>query len=156
LVTHENGLPWVMSNTIKLIQSYPERMVRWLPIPFWISWLLFWSLIFLVDFYVLGGRQSDHHPLTEFGITMFCACICINLVLCSRIMGNLYHNLLLFIEDDHAAFEQWYQARLKWIYGGIFPLVAGVLFAAVVEITVGPLVNSFNQASDSILYFRAG
>lgn len=143
-----------MSDKIKSIRSYSERMVSWLPMPFWVSWLLFWLVIFAVDFFVLKGSQSLHNPLTELGIALFFASISISLGLCARVMTNLYQSLLLFIEDDQSEFEQWYYGRLKWAYTGFFPILFGVLFAGGVELTIGASVNSFNLINEWVLYFR--
>jgi hypothetical protein len=143
-----------MSVKVKSIRSYSERMASGLPFPFWLSWLLFWMLIFIVDFFVLRGSQSNHNPLTELGIALFFACICISLGLSTRVMTNLYQSLLLFIEDDQFVFEQWYYEKLKWAYTGLFPLLFGVLFAGGIEISVGSNINSFSQADVGVLYFR--
>lgn len=135
------------------IRSYPERWVRLIPAPFWISWVLIWTIIFVTDFYLSRSGQTHSH-LTELGVVVFCASICINLSVSLSVMKNLYPDLSLFIEVPEAELKEWYKSKLKWMYAGYGPLLAAAIFAAGVELTVGQTINDFNRSSDALLYFR--
>ncbi len=138
---------------MKSIKSYPERIVAKLRLPIWLSWFFFWIIIFATDLYFSIG-STRHSHLTELGVTLFCASVCISVGLSSRIMVNLYPDIVLFIDADPNGLENWYAQRLQWIFQGHRPIIAGISFAALVEFTVGSLINSLNQSSEFILYFR--
>jgi len=138
---------------MKSIKSYPERIVGKLPFPFWLSWCFFWIFIFATDLYFSTG-SSGHSHLTELGVTLFCAAVCISVGLSSLIMGNLYPDIALFIDADAHELENWYIKKLQWIFQGYWPIIAGISFAVIVEFTVGSLINSLNQSSELVLYFR--
>jgi hypothetical protein len=88
------------------IKSYPERIASTLPLPFWLSWFFFWITIFAIDLCFSVGLTGHSH-LTELGVTLFCASICISVELSARIMVNLYPDIALFIDADAAELENW-------------------------------------------------
>ncbi len=135
------------------IKSYPERIAGKLPLPFWLSWFLFWIAIFVTDLY-FSLESTGHSHLTELGVTLFCASVCISVGLAARIIGNLHPDIALFIDADAAELENWYAKKLQRIFQGHWPIIAGIAFALVVEFTVGSTINSLNQSSEFLLYFR--
>ncbi|MBS1553337.1 MAG: hypothetical protein JSU09_00300 [Bacteroidetes bacterium] len=135
------------------IKSFPERLVEKLPLPFWLSWLFFWFFIFAVDLFFSFGSPGHSH-LTELGVNLFSASVCISVGLSARILANLYPDLALFVSADANEMENWYAEKMSWIFHGYRPIIAGILFASLVELTVGSLINSFNQSNEFLLYFR--
>lgn len=124
--------------------------------PFWISWILIWTIIFSIDLYLSLGNVQAHSHFTELGVAAFCASVGINVGLSTKIMINLYQDLILFIDSKDQNLETWYTSKLKWMYEGAWPILAVVTFSILVELTAGQVINSYNQASESILYFRTG
>ena len=145
-----------IGNRLKSIRSYPEKMVGFLPFPFWASVLLLWTLIFVIDLWASRGISPGHGHQTELGITFFCAALSISIGLCARIMVNLFQDLVLFIEWNPLELETWYYNKLNRIYQGIWPLVSSFAFALIVEFTIGSVINSMNSDSEFLLYYRMG
>lgn len=135
------------------IRSYPERWVSFLPIPFWLAWVLIWGAVYAIDF-LLARAGQPHSHLTELGVSVFCASVCITLGLSSYTMHQLYADLCLFIDAPESELKPWYDKTVRVMYMGAGPLILGAAFAIVTELTVGLSVNQFNQSSTTLLYFR--
>lgn len=126
------------------VNSYPGRLVNKIPLPYWMSLLILWELIFLSDYIYSLNIPGGHDHIAVFGtITLFFAFVSITMVYCSHILINLYPDLTLFIDHDHQELKAWYERKLKWCYEGIWPLIAGVLFAIVEEFTIGDQARTF-------------
>jgi hypothetical protein len=144
-----------MKTSTPLIRPWPERFIRWLPLPYWLTWLLIWELVFLIDYMVgLSVSPSQQH-VTEFGcLTVFFAFVCITIIYCSKVLLRLYDDLRLFIDHDEQQLRAWYQKRLSLSYDQIWPLIFGIFFSLVVNLTVGEEMNQFTPDGTWIYYLR--
>lgn len=142
-----------MKSLVTPVQSYPERLGRVSPLPYWLVMLIFWMAVFAVDFQ-LSAKDQHYSHYTELGITFFYASIGIALGLTCRIMNNLYKDILLFVDAKEEEIGAWYFSKLRLAYTGWAPWAAGLLFALVVELTAGHQVDAYSQANEGLLYFR--
>ncbi len=69
-------------------------------------------------------------------------------------MSNLYQDFMLFIDEPDRNLEDWYLVKLKWMYTGILPILAGIGFAILVELSVADIINSYNRTNEFLFYFR--
>ncbi len=139
------------------IKSYPARLVDKIPLPYWMSLLILWEIIFLADYIYSFNIPGGHHHIAAFGtISLFFASICINVVYCSKVLVNLYPDLALFIDHDQHELRSWYEQKLKWCYQGVWPLLAGILFALLEDFTIGDLARSFTPDDSILQNLRSG
>ena len=135
------------------IQSYPERLGNILPIPFWLTILIFWVTIFFIDFQLSPQDQGYSH-YTELGITLFYAVVGVALGFTCQLMNNLYNDILLFVDAAKDEVGKWYFSKLRFAYEGWLPFFVGVVFALAIELTAGDQVNAFSGSHEALLYFR--
>lgn len=137
------------------IKSYPEKLVRWVPLPYWLSLVLLWEGIFLVD-YLLGlSVPGAHDHLIEYGcLVFFFAMVSATVVYCSKILVRLFDDIQFFIEHDTVALHDWYQKKLTQSYKGFIPLIFAVLFTVAVNVTVGDSIRQFTPEGTGIYYLR--
>ena len=137
------------------IKSYPERLVRWIPLPYWLSLVLLWEGIFLID-YILGlSVPGAHDHLIEYGcLVFFFAMVSVTLVYCSKVLVRLFEDIQLFIEDDATELHNWYKKRLVLSYQGFISLIFAGLFTVAVNATVGDAIRQFTPEGTTIYYLR--
>lgn len=137
------------------VRSYPEKIIRWITLPYWLTLLLLWESIFLADYLLgLSGVANDNH-IIEFGcLVFFFALVCVTIIYCSHVLTKLYADVKLFIDHDEQELQAWYQRRLTLSYEGIWPLVFGLVFTIVVNSTVGKAINQFTVSVGMLTYLR--
>jgi hypothetical protein len=131
------------------VKSLPAKLVGKIPLPYVVTILLFWSLEFIVDYVVLWRLPvAEDYYLAHAGILIFFASITIIIIHCSNVLTAIYPDIALFIDQDKEEIRDWYEKKLKWCLEGKWPILCGVLFVGLQEITVGGIVKSsvtFNQ-----------
>src|SRR5436190_21050220 len=99
------------------IRSYPERFIAWVPLPNWLTLLLFWEGVFLLDYVLAIGTPGGELHLKEFGcLLFFFACVCISMIYCSKVLLRLFPDILIFIDHNDDELRTWYEARLRRSY----------------------------------------
>lgn len=139
------------------IKSYPERLVRWIPLPYWLSLVLLWEGVFLAD-YLLGlSVPGAHDHLAEHGcLLFFFALVSITIVYCSNVLVRLWDDIKMFIEDDASELNAWYKEKLFLSYERIMSIVFAVCFTVAVNVTVGGAIRQFTPEGTAIYYLRMG
>jgi hypothetical protein len=141
-------------NTVP-IKSYPERIVNWVPLPYWLTLLLLWEGVFLADYLITIVNEGAQEHLGEYSfLVLFFALVSISIIYCSNILKRLYNDLVLFIEANESDLKLWYEQKLSLSYQGIYPVLFGLGFMLVVNFTVGPEIRSFTTPDNFIYYLR--
>lgn len=139
------------------VKSYPARLVSRVPLPYWLSLLILWEIIFLIDYLYSLSIPGGHDHIAAFGtISLGFASVCINTVYCSHVLIQLYPDLALFIDHDSKEMKSWYEQKLNWCYQGFWPLLAGAVFVLIEEFTIGDLARSFTPDLPALQHFRSG
>lgn len=138
-----------------LIRSYPEKLLRWIPLPYWLSCLLIWESIFLVDYFLGAGEPAAQAHLREFGfLIFFFALACISIIYCSKVLSKLYGDLALFIDHNEHELSNWYNRKLEISYLGIWPIVFGIFFTVAESLTVGNVIQHLTPEGTPVYYLR--
>jgi hypothetical protein len=139
------------------VKSFPERLVKWIPLPYWLSLILIWETIFVID-YVIGLKAPGAHDhIFEYGLLiLFFALVSVTIIYCSKVLIRLFDDMRLFIDQDENELHSWYHHRLRKSYEGLLPLAFGLLFTIAVNFTVGTSITQFTPAGSDIYYLRAG
>lgn len=146
-----------MDMTTPQIISFPERLVRWIPLPYWFAWLLIWEALFAGDYFLSFSSPSGHDHLAEFGfLLVFFALTCISIIYCSKVLARLYADLLLFIDHNKEELELWYHKRLANSYAGIWPVAFGLLFAVAEALTAGRIIRALTPGDTPVYFLRLG
>jgi hypothetical protein len=139
------------------IKSYPEKLVRWISLPYWLTLILLWESVFLADYIIGQSTSSGDNHIIEFGcLIFFFALVCITIIYCSRVLMKLYGDVKLFIDHDESELRTWYLKRLRVSYEGVWPLISALLFTIGVNLTAGRSINQFNISGSGLYYFRMG
>jgi hypothetical protein len=138
------------------VVSYPEKIVRKIPLPYWLIYLVLWELVFLADYMFGYGIEGGHSYSPEFGfLVLFFAMVCITITYCSKVLNNLYPDLALFVDHDANEFRTWYSEQLARSYQGLMPVVFGLAFAILETLTAGNVIRQFTPGGTSLYYLRA-
>ncbi|HYG04274.1 MAG TPA: hypothetical protein VD927_17625, partial [Chryseosolibacter sp.] len=138
------------------VKSYPERLVSWIPLPYWLSLLLIWELLFAVDYALSQGLDSATRHTAEFGcLILFFAFVCIGIVYCCKVLSRLYNDLPIFVDHDPNELFGWYEQKLKQSYAGAWPLVFGACFAGAEFMSAGQSIRQFTPDDSTLFFFRA-
>jgi hypothetical protein len=137
------------------VVSYPERMVKRIPLPYWMIYLIAWELVFLAD-YLLGLQVEDGHKYSaEFGfLVLFFAMVCITVTYCSKVLSRLFPDLTMFVDHDPVQFREWYSVRLSRSYQGYMPIIFGLAFALAESLTAGVVIRQFTPTGTSLYTLR--
>jgi hypothetical protein len=137
------------------VTSYPEKSVRFIPLPPWLSIIVIWEIIFLADYLIVGSATGGGSSLWLFGsLIVFFISVCINAILCSQELLKLFPHLHTFVDLPSEDLERWYSRQLKECYEGWKPLLCGVAIGAAAGWTLDPLMRELTQGSDTLYYFR--
>lgn len=143
------------SNTPDLVKSYPERLTGYIPLPYWLSMLLIWEIIFLADYLVSFSLPNGHDNIQVFGlITLFFASLCIGTIYCSHVFHRLYPHLLLFIDEPADRVFPFYHEALRKCYAGIWPLLAGGVCALVAFLSFQNFIIALSPDDGTIITLR--
>lgn len=138
-----------------LVKSYPERWVGFVPLPHWLTILLFWEVIFLSDYLTSLSMPQGHQHIHVFGLlTLFFASLCIGTIYCSHVFHRLLPSLPLFIDEPTDRLFQFYQMELEKCYQGIWPVLAGLLCAVAAFFSLRPFVFELTPVEGSLMAFR--
>jgi hypothetical protein len=141
--------------TTAQIRSYPERIIGWVPLPNWLTLLLVWEGIFLVDYLIASGTDQGQTHLGGFGcLLFFFALVCISMIYCSKVLTRLFGDLVLFIDHPEKELRSWFATRLWRSYGGLWPLAFGLVFMVAESYTVGFSIRQLTPAGTSLYYLR--
>lgn len=138
------------------VTSYPERFSRLVPLPGWLVWVIFWQVLFLID-YLLSWQLS----LPAYGGSFACLClfftsVCVVVVYCSKVLIRLYPHMLQFTEVEKNTLTEWYTLKLKSAYEGLWPLVSGLIISISSIVSIYPLIQQLTPTTDFLFYYRVG
>jgi len=146
---------WIIVMTAPQILSYPEKFVRWIPLPYWLTYILVWEGIFGVDYLLSLSVPGAQEHFREFGcLVAFFALVCVAIIYCSRVCCRLFTDLLLFIDHNPDELYDWYKTKISRSYEGVRPFVFAVLFVVVENFTVGSTIRQLTPPDTSIYYLR--
>lgn len=138
-----------------LVKSYPERLVGFVPLPHWLTILLFWEVIFLSDYLTSLSMLQGHQHIHVFGLlTLFFASLCIGTIYCSHVFHRLLPSLPLFIDEPTDRLFQFYQRELEKCYQGFWPVLTGLLCAVAAFFSLRPFVMELTPIEGSLMAFR--
>jgi hypothetical protein len=141
--------------TLTAVRSYPGRMFGWIPLPYWLGILIAWELVFLVDYLIGRNVPGGQEHLVEFGfLVLFFALVCCTIIYCSRVLTDMYEDVILFVDQDLDGFAEWYRAQLRRSYEGLLPVVFGLVFALFELFTAGPFIHQFTPVGTVLFTFR--
>jgi hypothetical protein len=137
------------------VRSYPEKLTRWIPLPYWLTLILLWEGIYLADYLIGLSTPRAHEHNVEYGLLiLFFALVCVIVVFCSKVLVKLYDDVRLFIDHDEDKLGIWYSKKLKTSYEGVLPLVFALLFTVAVNFTVGSTIRQFTPHGTLIYNLR--
>jgi hypothetical protein len=143
--------------TTPQVASLPERLVRWIPLPYWLTWMLIWQIILLADYMLGFSTPGGHDHITEFiCLVLFFASVCMIIVYCSKLLLKLFADLRLFIDQSEEALTDWYQKKLRTSYQSHGVIVFALIFTIVVNLTAGKIMNQLSPPDSLLYYLRSG
>ncbi|MBS1682240.1 MAG: hypothetical protein JST48_11055 [Bacteroidetes bacterium] len=145
-----------MNKSQTLVSSYPEQIFRFIPLSRWLSILLFWEIIYSIDYLIVRSIPSANGNALVFALlTFFFASICIGTVYCSKVLQNLTPHLPLFIDEPVEALQLYFQKELKNCYNGFFPIGSGLLCAGIALLSFHSFIIELSPPDTSIIFFRS-
>ncbi len=139
------------------ITSYHEKAVKFIPLPPWLSIIVFWELLYLADYLIEQSIPgSPAGPSLFGGPIIFFISIFINTIFCSKQLTKLAFHLPTFIDKPADDLEAWYSLQLRKCYEGWMPIAFGLLVGLVSGYTMDPIIRKLTADSTGLLIFRHG
>jgi hypothetical protein len=149
-------IDWTMNEAQPQVRSYPELIFKIIPLPTWLTILLFWEIIFFADYLIARSSEGALTNSIVFGLlTLSFASICIGTIYCSKVLQNLFSHLSLFIDEPTENLKTYYQKELKMCYEGFFPLASGLICAGVALFSFQSFIVELSPAGSWLLTFRS-
>jgi hypothetical protein len=137
------------------IKSYPEKLSRWIPLPYWLTIILMWETIFLIDFILGLSTPGAHDHIAEYGLLIFFfAMVSVIRIFCSKVLVRLFDDMRLFIDHEENELDAWYTQKLKASYEGVWPIIFGLIFTVAVNFTVGNSIRQFTPEGTTLYNLR--
>ena len=134
------------------VKTFPERILQRIPIPYWISIILFWSFEPAFDYlYLMRLPVPEDYLGAHLGMLLFFAAVTITLIYSSHVLWKLFPDLALIVGDPTDKFGEWYLARLRNALSGWGPVASGIIFVVVWELTVQGIVQSSVTYDEPVL-----
>lgn len=144
-------------DSLPAVRTYPGRLISKIPLPHWMTWLILWEIVFLIDYLYSLRIPGGHDHIAAFGIiSLFFASVCITVMYCASVLTHLYPDMVLFIDNNEPELRSWYQQKLQRCYESYWPVLAGIVFVAAEELTIGDLVRSYTPDESVIQRLRTG
>lgn len=139
------------------VKSFPERIIRIIPLSWWLAWLIFWQLLFLIDYLiVLSVDDTNSHSDVFAFIALFFASVCIATIYCSKVLIRLFPHLHRFIGEEKAKLRDWYTHQLKNCYESFWPLLTGLATSIACVVSIYALLVQLTPPIAFLFYFRLG
>jgi len=137
------------------VASWPERLFRSIPLAGWLAWLIFWQMVFLVDYlFTWQVEGSSAYTLVFASLNLFFASLCIIMMYCSKILIRLFPHLTKFIDEDRSTLLAWYTAKLKHSYEGVWTVISGIVISVIVLLSIFLLIDQLTPEVNYIFYYR--
>jgi hypothetical protein len=139
------------------VTPIPLRIIRFIPLPQWLAWVILWQVLFLADYFISWPLENElvHTDVFAF-ISLFFASICVITTYCSQVLVKLFPHLTIFIEEEKTALQQWYQKKLSKSYEGAWPFVSGVVLSTVAVLSILPLIDELTPENSILYFYRIG
>lgn len=139
--------------TLPRIWSYPQRIVKAIPLPPWLSLVLGWEILFLADYLITTSKAGTYPNLAVFVLlSLFFASVSAATAYCAAVLTGLYPNLILFVEEVDRL-RLWYGASLVKAYHGYWPVISGTITAAVAYVSLRNYLQELTPAE--VFVYRA-
>ena len=139
------------------IRSYPERIINVIPLPNWLAWVIFWQVLFLIDYLItLTVDDSNAHSDVFACVSLFFASVCIATIYCSKVLIGLHPHLARFIEEEKDTLHGWYSNKLKACYESYWPLVSGLVISVAAVVSIYPLLRQLTPPIEFLFHYRLG
>jgi hypothetical protein len=133
----------------------PERIVKTLKMPYWLSYIIFWELLLAADFFLshtyAPGKEMLPLMAAQNG---FFILISSSIIYCSKQLERFFPSLCSFIDMPVPQLQEWYVKKLKLAYESKAAFFFACLFTALVTISIFPFIKSTSGDSDVLIYFR--
>lgn len=138
------------------IKSYPEKLSGLIPLPGWLAWVIFWQLLFLVDYLLSWRLSSPAYGGAFASLCLFFTSVCVVVVYCSKVLIRLFPHMLQFIEEEKSNLTEWYTLKLKSAYEGSWPLISGLIISVSSIASIYTLIQQLTPSTDFLFYYRVG
>lgn len=136
------------------IISFPERIIRMIPLPYGLAWMVIWQVVFLID-YLLGWSSANTSNAAVFaGMCLFFAIVCSSIIYCTRKLEEFFPHLADLVQISPDETRSWFEARMNKSYSGIGPILSGILLSMVVAFTIEPMLLQLTPETSGLLVFR--
>jgi hypothetical protein len=138
------------------IKSYPERLSSLIPLPGWLVWVIFWQVLFLVDYLLSWQLSSPAYGGAFACLCLFFTSVCVVVIYCSKVLVRLFSHMLQFIDEEKSILTEWYTLKLKSAYEGAWPLISGLIISISSVVSIYPIIQQLTPTTDFLFYYRVG
>jgi hypothetical protein len=135
--------------------SIPERIVKPLYMPYWLSFIIFWELLLSLDYFLshiyTPGKELLPLMASQNG---FFILICCSIIYCGKQLEKFFPSLCTFIDMPVPQLKEWYTKKLKLAYESKAALIFALIFTTLFTISIVPFINLTSGNSDVLINIR--
>ncbi|MBX9850461.1 MAG: hypothetical protein K2X86_01745 [Cytophagaceae bacterium] len=139
---------------IRKIKSWGYRLVRVMPMPYWVSLILVWQLILCGDYIIANYLGADSLLLFNFFLYGSFASASITIEFCNREMQRFYPRLATFVSEPQEKIKTWYLKGLHSGYMSIGSLICGLLFGIIGAISIYEIAEIKSGPYPELILYR--
>ena len=135
--------------------SIPERIVRPLKMPYWLSFIIFWELLLALDFFLshtyTPGKELLPLMSAQQGFFILLSC---SIIYCSKQLERFFPSLCTFIDMPVEELQKWYTNKMKLAYESKNSIIFAFIFSIIVSISIFPFIKLSSGNSDVLIVIR--
>ena len=139
---------------MKQIRSWAYKIVKFLPMPYWISLILIWQLVLCGDYFITNYFGVDSLLLFNFFLYGSFAGAGIVIEFCNREMQRFYPRLVIFVSEPQEKLKAWYLKGLRNSYMSIGSLVCGLTVAVIGGISIYEIAALKSGPYPGLIWYR--
>jgi len=154
----ENRIKMVIkeeTENIDLIQTFLEKIIKWVKLPYYISWFLFAEMLFFGHYILLIiTSTSDTYLILNLLLSIVFAWFIIEIIWTCKQFERFFPVLKNIIDLEEEEIREWYIKRLKVIFNFKRMMITGVVSLIIFGIVIFKFVNyGYWLESKIVLYY---
>jgi hypothetical protein len=139
---------------IASIPSFGYWLVKKIPMPYWVSMIIFWQVIIAVDFLLKNHFGGPDQLLFMSCLFMTFAATMVVIEYTNRQLQNFYPRLITFVDAPQEVIIAWYKKRLADAVFSRTAFLVGITFAVLGSITTYEILVTKSGGVMPVIVFR--
>jgi hypothetical protein len=139
---------------IASLPSFGYWIVRKIPMPYWISMIIFWQIITAIDFFMMNHFGGPDQLIFMSCLYLTFSSTMVVIEYTNRQMQRFFPRLITFVDAPQEIITEWYRKSLTTALFSKTAFIVGVSFAIVGSITTYEILVTKSGGVVEVITFR--